>query len=35
MSQMIVFIPLFLLYEIGVIISSRVYKKEMQKDRNW
>jgi sec-independent protein translocase protein TatC len=32
MSQMIVFIPLFLLYEIGVVISSRVYKKEMRKE---
>lgn len=35
MSQMIVFIPLFLLYEIGVIISTRVHKKEMQKGDNW
>jgi sec-independent protein translocase protein TatC len=35
MSQMIVFIPLFLLYEIGVIISTRVHKKEMQKGDDW
>ncbi|MFM7839580.1 MAG: twin-arginine translocase subunit TatC [Chitinophagaceae bacterium] len=33
MSQMIVFIPLFVLYEIGVVISTRVYKSELKKDR--
>ena len=33
MSQMIVFIPLFLLYEIGVVISTRVYKSELKKDQ--
>ena len=32
-SQMIVFTPLFLLYELGVILSSRVYKKEQKKEQ--
>ena len=31
-SQAIVFLPLFLLYELGVIISSRVYKEEKKKE---
>jgi sec-independent protein translocase protein TatC len=31
-SQAIVFLPLFLLYELGVIISARAYKKEQQKE---
>lgn len=30
-SQMIVFIPLFLLYEIGVVISTRVYKRDLKR----
>jgi sec-independent protein translocase protein TatC len=33
-SQMIVFLPLVLLYELSVIVSSRVYKKA-QKENNW
>jgi sec-independent protein translocase protein TatC len=33
MSQMIVFIPLFLLYEIGIVISSRVHKAEMRRNQ--
>ncbi len=31
-SQAIVFLPLFLLYELGVIISSRIYKEEQKKE---
>lgn len=33
-SQMIVFLPLLFLYELSVIVSKRVYKKE-QKENNW
>lgn len=32
MSQLIVFIPLFLLYELSIIVSARVYKKEQAKE---
>lgn len=32
-SQTLVFIPLFTLYEIGVIVSARVYKEEQQKEK--
>lgn len=31
-SQLIVFIPLMLLYELGVIVSSRIYKDEQKKE---
>lgn len=31
-SQMIVFIPLFGLYELGVLVSARVYKDEQKKE---
>lgn len=31
-SQAIVFLPLFLLYELGVIISSKIYKEEQKKE---
>jgi sec-independent protein translocase protein TatC len=31
-SQAIVFLPLFLLYELGVIISARAYKREQKKE---
>jgi sec-independent protein translocase protein TatC len=31
-SQALVFIPLFTLYEVGVIISGRVYKQEQKKE---
>ncbi len=35
-SQAIVFIPLFLLYELGVIISSRIYKQEQKEElKEW
>jgi len=35
MSQMIVFIPLVLLYEFSVIISKRVFKEEERKMKEW
>ncbi len=31
-SQMIVFTPLFLLYQLSVVVSARVYKKEQEKE---
>jgi sec-independent protein translocase protein TatC len=31
-SQTIVFIPLMSLYELGVAVSARVYKKEQRKE---
>jgi sec-independent protein translocase protein TatC len=31
-SQLIVFLPLMLLYELGVIVSARVYKEEQKKE---
>jgi sec-independent protein translocase protein TatC len=31
-SQLIVFLPLMLLYELGVIVSARVYKQEQKKE---
>ena len=33
MSQMIVFIPLFLLYELGILISVRVYKANLKREK--
>ncbi len=33
MSQLIVFIPLFLLYELSIIVSARVYKQEEAKEK--
>ena len=36
MSQLIVFIPLFLLYELSILVSARVYKQEKAKeDEEW
>lgn len=35
MSQMIVFLPLALLYEFSIVISSRVSKRQEEKDKNW
>lgn len=32
MSQTIVFIPLFLLYELSILVSARVYKEEQSKE---
>lgn len=31
-SQLIVFLPLMLLYELGVIVSARIYKEEQKKE---
>ena len=33
MSQLIVFIPLFLLYELSIIVSARVYRKQQVKEK--
>ena len=33
MSQMLVFIPLWMLYEISIIISSRVFKEDLKKEQ--
>lgn len=35
MSQMIVFVPLFLLYELGIIISIRAHKAMLRKEKEW
>lgn len=35
MSQMIVFTPLWILYELSIIIASRVYKEELKKEQEW
>lgn len=36
MSQLIVFIPLFLLYELSILVSARVFKKlEKDEDKEW
>jgi len=36
MSQLIVFIPLFMLYQLSVIVSARVYKKDkMGEEKEW
>jgi sec-independent protein translocase protein TatC len=32
MSQTIVFIPLFLLYELSILVSARVYKQDKAKE---
>jgi sec-independent protein translocase protein TatC len=34
-SQMIVFLPLCLLYELSVIVSKRVFKKDQEESENW
>lgn len=34
-SQMIVFTPLFLLYQLSIIVSARVYKKQKAEDEEW
>ncbi|WP_439505095.1 twin-arginine translocase subunit TatC [Sediminibacterium sp.] len=35
-SQLIVFIPLFLLYELSILVSARVFKKlEKEEDKEW
>ncbi len=38
MSQLIVFTPLFLLYQLSVIVSARVYKKDQmdqEEEKEW
>ena len=35
MSQLIVFVPLWLLYELSIIVSARVYKKEEEEEEEW
>ena len=36
MSQLIVFIPLFLLYELSILVSARVFRKlEKDEDKEW
>ena len=36
MSQLIVFIPLFLLYELSILVSAKVYRKlEKEEDKDW
>lgn len=35
MSQLIVFIPLFILYEIGVMVSNGVHKRRLKKEEEW
>jgi sec-independent protein translocase protein TatC len=35
MSQLIVFTPLFLLYELGILVSARVYKEVQQESEEW
>lgn len=32
MSQMIVFVPLFLLYELSILVSKKVFKREQEKE---
>lgn len=34
-SQMLVFIPLFLLYQLSIMVSARVYKEEEKKMEEW
>jgi len=34
-SQMIVFLPLCFLYELSVIVSKRVYKRDREEEDNW
>ena len=35
MSQLIVFIPLFLLYELSILVSERVYKETEKEQEEW
>jgi sec-independent protein translocase protein TatC len=34
-SQLIVFTPLFMLYQLSIIVSKRAYKKMQEDDENW
>jgi sec-independent protein translocase protein TatC len=33
-SQLIVFTPLFLLYQLSIVVSKRVYKKQQEEEEN-
>jgi sec-independent protein translocase protein TatC len=35
MSQMLVFVPLFLLYQLSILISKKVYNAEQKKWQEW
>jgi sec-independent protein translocase protein TatC len=35
MSQMIVFVPLWGLYELGIVIAARNYKQRMKEEKQW
>ena len=34
-SQLLVFIPLFLLYQLSIIVSKRAYKEKLKRDEEW
>jgi sec-independent protein translocase protein TatC len=34
-SQMLVFVPLFLLYQLSIAVSRKAYKEELKKDEEW
>jgi sec-independent protein translocase protein TatC len=34
-SQMLVFVPLFLLYQLSIVVSRRAYKEELKKEEEW
>jgi sec-independent protein translocase protein TatC len=34
-SQMLVFVPLFLLYQLSIAVSKRAYKEELKKEEEW
>jgi sec-independent protein translocase protein TatC len=34
-SQMLVFVPLFLLYQLSIVISKRAYKEKLKRDEEW
>jgi sec-independent protein translocase protein TatC len=34
-SQMLVFVPLFLLYQLSIVVSKRAYKDKLKRDEEW
>lgn len=34
-SQLLVFLPLFLLYQLSIVVSARAYKEEQKKEKEW
>jgi sec-independent protein translocase protein TatC len=32
---MLVFVPLFLLYQLSIVVSRRAYKEELKKEEEW